>query len=108
MAAKRCTRKEATARVEKFAEMLVHGGTAMELSAYARENWGISPKQSESYIKEARVMIVESANIDRKDFVAEKIATLNITIRKAMEAGQYSNVIGATRLLAELTGSMPK
>ena len=106
--AKRCTRKEANRRVETFAKMLVHGGTAMELRAYARENWGLSDKQAEHYIRQAREMIVESANIDRHEFVAEKIATLNIVIRKAMEAGQYSNCIGATRLLAELTGSMPK
>lgn len=106
--AKRCTRKEATKRIETIARMLVNGANGMEATAYIKREWGLSKSTADHYLRQARQMIRESCEIDRADFVSQKLNTLELVIRKGLETNQLSNVIGAAKLACELTGSIPK
>ena len=105
---KRSTRKEIKDRVDRFCKMLIGGAQPLELHAYAQYHWGVSRTTSDRYIEEARALIRSAVDIERRDLIAQKVSTLDMIVRKAVEAQQYSNAIGAIRLLAELTGSMPQ
>lgn len=106
--AHRSTREEATRRTETIARMLVNGANAMECRAYARLNWGLKKGGIDHYMKAARKMIRENADLDRADFVSQKLTTLELIVRKGLESGQLSNSVGAIRLMAELAGCMSK
>ena len=43
-------------------------------------------------------------NIERPDFAATRMSTLDLTIQKALKDGNLSCVIGAVRLQLELVG----
>ena len=47
-------------------------------------------------------MIIEDIDKERRDVVAETIATCRMVIREASKAGQYNNVIGAVNAQSSL------
>lgn len=106
--AKRSTREEANKRTETIARMLINGANGMECRAYARLHWGLKKGGIDHYMTAARKMIRENADLDRADFVSQKLTTLELIVRKGLETGQLNNAIGAIRLMADITGSIPK
>jgi hypothetical protein len=92
-------------RVNRLCSMLVRGWTTREIIQYAAKEWGLGDRQVYILLKRARARLVEDANVDRQEMLAAKIQTLDLVIRKATDAEQYNNVIGAIRLLCELTGT---
>ena len=106
--AKRCTREEANRRTETIARMLINGANAMECRAYARVQWGLKRHGIDHYMAAARKMIRENADLDRTDFVSQKLTTLELVLRKALETNQLNNAVGAIRLMADITGCASK
>lgn len=106
--AKRCTREEANRRTETIARMLINGANAMECRAYARVHWGLKRHGIDHYMAAARKMIRENADLDRTDFVSQKLTTLELIVRKSLETNQLNNAVGAIRLMADITGCASK
>ena len=63
---------------------------------------GVKTRQAESYVQKARAIVLEDINQDRKQVLAEAIATCRMVIRDASKAQQFSNVIGAVNALSRL------
>ena len=58
---------------------------------------------ADKYIARAREQIREDYSVERADFLATRLATLDKVAQKAMKTEQLNNVIGAIRLQADLT-----
>ena len=98
----RITAAEKDRRTHLIAQMIINGTRTSECHRYAAETWGISRRQSEVYVADARALIRADYSADRRDFLAQKLALLEEVTRKAAESNQLNAVIGATRLSAEL------
>jgi len=92
-------------RVNRICEMFVRAYSARSIIQYSADQWGLGERQTRTLMQRARARLIEDANIDRQDLLAARLQTLELVIRKATDAEQYSNVIGAIKLQCELTGT---
>jgi hypothetical protein len=105
---RKATNAEIDRRVDKIHQLLVMCASPSEIKRFAAAEWGLAPRTVDTYIQRARQQLREDCAIDRSDFVAARLLTLDKVVQEAMAAGQHSNVIGALRLALEVTGSMPQ
>jgi len=105
---KKSTNAEVDRRVHKIARMLVMCSTRSQIQEFASGEWGASRAQIDVYIQRARLMIRDDYSVDRADFIASRLGTLDKILQESIRAGQHSNAIGAIRLAAELTQTLPK
>ena len=69
----------------------------------ATEEWGLSSRQAENYLQQARAKIRERwEGQDRKDFVASALEKMEKVAQMSIASGQGSNAIGAVNLQAKL------
>lgn len=108
MAGRRCTKATKEERIDSLARMIVGGANAIELHRFIKKEWGLSPCICTKYVNEARAYVAEISDVDRKAFVSAKIGQLELIARKATEAGQHNNAIGALRLMSEMVGVLGK
>ena len=104
MAGIRCTKIEKARRVTEFVQLLSHGAVTSTLYRIAAEKLGVSTRQADVYIAEARKVIITDINQERHIAVAEMIAVCRTVIQKSLEERQYSNAIGAVNAIARLGG----
>ena len=105
---RKCTNAEIEARVDKVQQLLVMCTSPSDIKRFAATEWGAAPRTVDTYIQRARQQLREDCAIERSDFIAARLQTLDKVVQEAMAAGQHSNVIGALRLALEVTGSMPQ
>ncbi len=79
-----------------------------EIARFAAAEWGSSSRMVDTYIQRARKQIREDCAIERSDFIAARLQTLDKIVQESIKSGQHSNAIGALRLALEVTGSMPQ
>ena len=99
---KRATKVELSQRVLALVELIATGHSTSSLLRFATAEWGISTRQAETYVHKARAVIVADIDQDRRQVLAELIATCKIVIRYATKAQQYNNVVGAVNTLSRL------
>ena len=99
---KRSDKVEVQRRVLQLVELIAAGHNHSAMVQFATDAWGIKTRQAEAYVQKARAIVVEDINQDRKQVLAEAIATCRMVIRDASKAGQYNNVIGAVNALSRL------
>ena len=69
----------------------------------ASDEWGVTTRQAETYLKYARAKIRERwEGQDRKDFVASALEKMEKVAQMSIASGQGSNAIGAVNLQAKL------
>lgn len=100
----RCTAYESAKRVNRVADLIVQGARPSQIARFCAETWGLGERQAQTLSKKARARLVEDLAIERHEFLAARLQTLDEVILKALRAEQYANVIGAVRLQAELAG----
>lgn len=106
--ARKSTKAEIEHRVHKISRMIVMCSTRSQIQEYARNEWGVSRAQIDVYIERARLLIREDYSVDRMDFIASRLGTLDRIVQESVKSGQHSNAIGAIRLAAELTQTLTK
>lgn len=104
----KCTKAEVEHRVHKISRMILMCSTRSQIQEFARNEWGVSRSQIDIYIERARRIIREDYSVDRMDFIASRLGTLDRIVQESMKRGQHSNAIGAIRLAAELTQTLTK
>ena len=67
----RATNDEMEARVEYTAMMLIDGRRKSEIKRFFRENYSLSARQVERYLRLARNMLVEETDRTRQELIAE-------------------------------------
>ena len=102
--AKKPTRAEKELRVNQVVRMLVNCASRSSIIRYAADEWGVSGRTTDKYIAEARQILKKDADIDRHDYLASRLQTIDTIVQKALKSGQLSNAIGALKLQSELLG----
>ena len=101
---KRATKVDKQLRIAQFVRMISHGHVNSELVAYAATEWGVKDTMARAYIREAREVIIADVDQDRRDVVAEMLATSKTVIKEALAKGEYNNALGAMNLITRLGG----
>ena len=104
---KRATKVDKQLRIAQFVRMISHGHVNSELVAYAATEWGVKDTMAREYIREAREVIIADVDQDRRDVVAEMLATSKTVIKEALAKGEYNNALGAMNLITRLGGLEP-
>ena len=102
--AKKCTKAEKILRVNQVVRMLVNCASRSSIIQFGTSEWGLTPRQVDAYIAEAREIIREDANIERSDYLAARLQTIDKVIQEGLRQKQLSAVIGALKLQAEVLG----
>jgi hypothetical protein len=91
-------------QVEKIAELLALGWAPYEIRRFCSAEWGLSTRVASSRTELARKRLaIDMAGIDRKDMAAQMLAELQNVVKFSSKNSRGSDVIGALRLMAELT-----
>ena len=102
MAGKKCTKIQKEQRILELVRLISTGHADSWIRRFMTTDWGVSERQGERYLKEARETIVADINKDRSEVLAEMIATCKQVIKEATKAKQYNNVIGAVNAISRL------
>lgn len=102
MAGKRSTAAEKAFRVNRVARMLSNAAVRSEILQYAAEKWGISERQADQYIFDARAILQEDWEIDRRAFTAELLSQLATLQKEARKTGQGHIALGCINSAAKL------
>ena len=105
---KRCTKVDKAQRIAQLVRLISNGAVTSEMLRYAADQWDLSTRQAESYIAEAREIIINDINLDRKVVVAEMMAVCKTIIKKGMQGGNYNAVLGAINSIDRMGGLSPK
>ena len=100
---KKATNAEIQHRVQTVARLLINCVPRSQIVHHARETWGVKHDMADRYISRARELVREDYSVERKDFVATRLGTLDKVIQEGMKSNQLGVVVGALRLQAELT-----
>jgi len=95
------------ARIEFAAKELLRGRSASAVVALLSETEGISRRQAQRIVGKAYGLIVqdvEAAGVDRRELIAQLIATLQEASASALERGHITGAVAACRELRELLG----
>lgn len=98
----RCTAAEKNFRANRVAQMIARGASRSDIVQYAAQEWGLSKRQADTYIKFARDTLMEDWNIDRHAYLATLLAQLNIVHKKSIEQGCLNVTLGAINTAAKL------
>jgi len=102
--AKKATKAEVEHRVQTVARLLINCVPRSQIIRHAQESWGVKEDMTDRYISRARELVRQDYEVERKDFIATRLGTLDKTIQEALKSNQLGVVVGALRLQADLTG----
>ena len=95
-------------RVAQMVRLISNGAVTSELVRYAADHWGLKRRQAETYIAEARDVIVADINQDRQIVVAEMMSVCRTVIKNGMKSGNLQAVLGAVNSISKMGGLEPK
>ena len=101
---KRATKVDKQVRINELVKLISNGAVTSDLIRFASDHWGVTDRQAENYIREAREVIIADINQDRSMVVAEMLHISRTVIKKALEKGEYNNALGAMKLITRLGG----
>ena len=104
MPKRRSTKLEVAQRAHRFADLLAKGASNRQLIQLAAEQWEVGERQARTIIRQARELLVTDMEIERPEFLATRLGTLDVALQKAMKDNNIACVIGIVRLQTELTG----
>lgn len=84
--------------------MLSSAASRTEIVQYALDNWDVSDRQADTYIKRAREKLEEDCQLTRQEFLAECLQRLRKYEAAAAKRGQMQVAVNSARLQAELIG----
>ena len=99
----RCSKEVKENRINHMIEWISVCKPVHEMIRLASEEWGLTSRQAENYLQQARAVIRERWNgQDRQDFVASALEKMEKVAQMSIASGQGSNAIGAVNLQAKL------
>ena len=72
----KATEHEKILRVHDVYSKLINCWTSADIIQFATEKWGIGEWQTYEYIKEARQKLKTNCDVEKADWIAQKLATL--------------------------------
>ena len=101
---RRSTDAEVAFRVNTVYGQLSHGWPRQQVVQYCAENWQVTERHADNYIKKARKMIEHDCQLSRQQFLAEALDRLRTYEIAAAKRGQMQVATNSVRLQAELIG----
>ena len=100
---KRSTKAEKNYRVNRVAKLLSVGTVRSELVQIGSTEWGISARQTDQYIAEAREILKADFDIDRRTFTAELMSQLASLQKECRNNGNQAHVaLGCINTMAKI------
>ena len=84
--------------------LILKGSSRQDLLKFCEEKHKIKEHQADIYIKRARQLIVDDAQLSRPAFLAEVLAKTGKIYEMAEKKGQLQTMLNALRFACELTG----
>ena len=84
--------------------LILKGLSRQELLKFCDEKHQLKEHQADIYIKRARQLIVDDAQLSRPAFLAEVLAKTGKIYEMAEKKGQLQTMLNALRFACELTG----
>ena len=100
----RSTKATLQARVDQCYRWISECQSRPDIIRLASDQWGVTDRQIDDYIKKAREQITKDWTIDRKEYVTQLSQKLEYVAKKSLESNQNSNAIGAYGLQARILG----
>jgi hypothetical protein len=102
--AARKTAAEAALVTREVYGQILKGASRQELLQFCEERHGVRTAQADIYIRRARQLIVDDAQLSRPAFLAEVLAKTGKIYEMAEKKGQLQTMLNALRFACELTG----
>ena len=102
MKKKKATQSEKDYRTFKIAAFLARGVTRSEIIKYTAAEWGVGPRQAETYIADARVVLKKDFDIDRRQFTADILSQLSTLQKEARNSNQLNVALGCINSMAKI------
>jgi hydroxyacyl-ACP dehydratase HTD2-like protein with hotdog domain len=102
--AKRKTAAEATLVTNEVYAQILKGSSRTQIIEFCQQRHGIKHGQADIYIKRARQLIYDDAQLSRPAFLAEVLAKTGKIYEMAEKKGQLQTMLNALRFACELTG----
>ena len=98
------TNAEVAIRVGQIYGLLTQAMSRQQIIQYCTENWNITERQGDEYIRKARALLDKDCELARPAFLAEALGRLRIIEQAANRRGQLQVATNAIRLQCELIG----
>ena len=102
MAKGRSSKTEHNFRVNKVANLLSVGTVRSDILQFATTEWGVTHRTVDSYISDAREILKQDFDIDRRQFTAEVLAQYASLQKEARKGGQLSVALGCINSMAKV------
>ena len=102
--AKKVTNSEKQFRVRTVYGQLCKGWSRTQIIQHCSDEWGITERHADNYIRDARVFIDKDCALTRQQFLAEALDRLRTYEIAAAKRGQMQVATNSVRLQAELIG----
>ena len=101
---KRSTRSELLLRTDTIYGMLCEGKSRANIILYASEIWGVTERQTDNYLAEARRRLEQDCAMTREAFMAEALAGYHEIRESAFRRGQLMCSKQALDAMVQLVG----
>ena len=98
------TKAEVDLKVNEVYGRLTKGQSRYRIVQDCTKAWGCADRQVDTYIKRARELLDEDANMQRPALLAECLAGVRDIRENAERRGQHQVALNAIRLMSELVG----
>ena len=100
---KKSDKAEIDRRIHSVVKLLSSAKTSSYILRFCSEEYGVTERQGQTYLKRAREIIKADYSVERHDFLGSRLALLDKIIQESIDCKQHSNAIGALKLQAQLT-----
>ena len=98
----RTSKNEHEFRVNKVAKLLSVGTVRSEISQFAATEWGVSQRSIDRYIQDAREILKQDFDIDRRQFTADILSQYATLAKEARKSGQLHVALGCINSMAKV------
>ena len=102
MANGRTSKNEHEFRVNKVAKLMSVGTVRSDILQFATTEWGVAQRTVDSYIQDAREILKQDFDIDRRQFTAEVLAQYASLAKEARKSGQLHVALGCINSMAKV------
>lgn len=99
---KKANSAEIDRRIHEVVRLITCAKPTSYILRFCSEEFGVTKRQGETYLKRAREVIKADYSIERSEFMASRMALLDKIIDASVRDGQHSNAIGAAKLQCQL------
>ena len=100
----RSTKVEKNFRVDTVYKLLSEGNSRGQILQFGSAEWGVTDRQVDTYIAEARDKLLADAEMERPAWVAEALQRLRTYEQAAYKSRQNQVAINAVQAQAKLIG----